>query len=95
MGTEPQETKQAVISYPAGIPQILKLSDREFANELRFLAAAKLFELGRLTAGKAARLAEMDRLTFLYELGRIGVPAINLRDEEVDAEIEASRDLFE
>jgi predicted HTH domain antitoxin len=84
-----------MVSYPAGIPQILKLSDREFAEELRFLAAAKLFELGRLTAGKAARLAEMGRLTFLYELGRIGVPAINLRDEEVEAEIQAARDLFE
>lgn len=95
MSTEPQETKQAVISYPAGIPQILKLSDREFANELRFLGAAKLFELGRLTAGKAARLAAMDRITFLYELGKIGIPAINLRDEEVDAEIQAARDLFE
>jgi predicted HTH domain antitoxin len=95
MGTGAPETKQAVISYPAGIPQILKLSEREFANEIRFLAAAKLFELGRLTSGKAARLAEMDRVTFLYELGRIGVPAINLRDEEIDAEIEASQDLFE
>jgi len=95
MSTEPRETKQAVISYPAGIPQILKLSDREFADELRFLAAAKLFELGRLTAGTAARLAEMDRLTFLYELGRVGVPAINLRDEEVEAEIQAAQDLFE
>lgn len=95
MSTESQETKQALISYPAGIPQILKLSDHEFAEELRFLAAAKLFELGRLTAGKAARLAEMDRLTFLYELGRIGVPAINLRDEEIEAEIQAARDLFE
>ena len=95
MSTELQGTKQAVISYPSGIPGILKLSDREFAVELRFLAAAKLFELGRLTAGKAARLAEMDRLIFLSELGRIGVPAINLRDEEVEAEVQAARDLFE
>ncbi|HKH43863.1 MAG TPA: UPF0175 family protein [Thermoanaerobaculia bacterium] len=95
MSAEPHGTKQAVISYPEGLPQILKLSDLEFAKELRFLAAAKLFELGRLTAGKAARLAEMDRVTFLYELGRIGVPAINLRDEEVEAEIQAARDLFE
>jgi Uncharacterised protein family (UPF0175) len=48
--------KQAVIPYPAGLPQMLKLSDSEFAGELRFLAAAKLYELGRLSSGKAARL---------------------------------------
>jgi predicted HTH domain antitoxin len=85
--------KRAEISYPAGIPQILKLSDTEFARELRFLGAAKLYELGKLSSGKAARLAEMDRVTFLHELERIGVPALNLRDEELEAEIQAAREL--
>jgi predicted HTH domain antitoxin len=86
-------TKQAMISYLAEIPPMLKLSDKEFARELRFLGAAKLYELGRLSSGKAARLAGMDRVFFLHELQRIGVPAINLRDEEVEAEIQAARDL--
>jgi predicted HTH domain antitoxin len=85
--------KRTEISYPAGIPQILKLSDAEFARELRFLGAAKLYELGKLSSGKAARLAEMDRVTFLHELERIGVSALNLRDEELEAEIQAAHEL--
>lgn len=58
---------------------MLKMSEGEFVEELLFLAAAKMYELGRLTAGKAAQLAEMKRLEFLYRLGTIGVAAINLR----------------
>lgn len=84
---------KATLTYPQGFPQMLKMSEGEFVEELRFLAAAKMYELGRLTAGKAAQLAEMKRLDFIYRLGTIGVPAINLRDEEVDAEIQAARDL--
>jgi predicted HTH domain antitoxin len=87
------ETKQAVIEYPSGLPQILKLSDSEFARELPLLAAAKLYEMGRLSSGKAARLAGMDRISFLHELARIGVPAINLRDEQIESEIQAAREL--
>jgi len=85
--------KKAVITYPQGMPQILKMSDVEFAEELRFLAAAKLYELGRLSSGKAAQLAGMARVEFLHALARIGVPAINLRDEEVEAEIQAAREM--
>lgn len=49
--------KEAVILYPEEFPQLLKMSDQEFVEEIRFLAAAKLYELGRLSSGKAARLA--------------------------------------
>jgi predicted HTH domain antitoxin len=74
---------------------MMKMSDGEFVDEVRFLAAAKLFELGRLTAGKAAQLAQMERVEFIYRLGTIGVPAINLQDEEVEAEIQAAQELAE
>jgi predicted HTH domain antitoxin len=85
--------KEAVVHYPSGVPQILKMSDAEFARELRFLAAAKLYELGRLSSGKAAQVAGMGRVEFLGSLARIGVPAINLRDEEIEDEIRAAREM--
>lgn len=85
--------KQAVISYPAGLPQTMKLSDEQFGETIGFWAAAKLYELGRLSAGKAASLAGMERLAFLARLVTVNVPAINLLDEEITAEIEAAREL--
>ena len=84
---------QAVISYPDGFAQVLRLSEDEFLAEIVFMAAAKLYELGRLSSGQAASLAGLDRVGFLARLGQIGVPAINLRDEEIDAEIAAAREL--
>lgn len=86
---------EAPITYPRGFPQMLKMSDREFVAEMRFLAAAKLYELGRLTAGKAAQLADMPRLEFLARLAGFGVPAINLRDEQIEVEIAAALELAE
>jgi predicted HTH domain antitoxin len=85
--------KSTVVTCPEGLPQLLKVSDAEFGQILAFLAAAKLYELGKLSAGKAAQLASMERLTFLEHLADVEVPAINLRDEEIEAELEAARDL--
>jgi hypothetical protein len=39
---------------------------------------SKLFELGRLSSGRAAQLCGMDRVTFLLSLHRVGVAAIDL-----------------
>ncbi len=85
--------KEATVTYPQGVPQLLKMSDAEFAGELTFLAAAKLYELGRLSSGKAAELAGMSRVEFLHALAQVGVPAINLQAEEVEAEVQAAMEL--
>ncbi len=78
------------ISIPEGLPQALKMSDEEFLREARVLLAAKLYELGKVSASVAAEIAGTDRVTFLSLLDRYGVAAINLKDEEVEHEIEAA-----
>jgi len=87
--------KEMRIPIPEGLPEALKLSEVEITSEARLLLAAKFYELGRLSAGMAAELAGLDRLAFLASLARYGVPAINLRDEEITREIEAARSVVE
>lgn len=84
---------QITLQIPDGLPQMLKLSEKDFQQEMQMLLAVKLFELGKLTSGKAAELAGVPRKIFLYELQHYGVPAINLRDEEVEYEIEAAANI--
>lgn len=44
-----------------------------FARELSLLAAVKLYELGRLSSGRAAELAGISRIEFLDALKRYRV----------------------
>lgn len=86
--------RAVTIPYPEGLPQTLKLSDSEFSDEVRFLAAAKFYELGKISSGKAAKMAGLDRISFLERLGHYKIPAINIQAEEIEKEIEAVRSLI-
>lgn len=54
--------------------------------ELRLAAAMKLYELGRLSSGAAARLAGIPRVEFLQRLGEYGVDTFRLSREELEGE---------
>jgi predicted HTH domain antitoxin len=63
-------------------------TDREaFSKELPLLAAVKLFELGRLSSGRAAQLAGVSRVELLDCLGRCGVSPLDLSEEELARDI--------
>jgi predicted HTH domain antitoxin len=85
--------KPLVIEYPEELPGLLKMTEEQFAAEVRFLAAAKLFELGRLSSGKAAAMAGLGRVAFLHKLGEYGFYAINLHAEQIDAELKVAAEL--
>ncbi len=81
--------KSLSIRYPESVLETMNVSTDDFEREARFLLAVKLFELGRLTSGQAAQLAESSRFSFLLRCSQYGVPAVQWDDEESDAEFKA------
>jgi predicted HTH domain antitoxin len=66
-------TRQIVIDVPETVLLAEKTDEQTFAHEVCMLAAVKLYELGRLSTGRAAELAGLPRVEFLLALGRYNV----------------------
>ena len=54
--------------------------------ELRLAAAIKLYEVGRLSSGAAAKLAGVPRAVFLTKLTDYGVETFRLSEEQLERE---------
>ncbi|HSN97802.1 MAG TPA: UPF0175 family protein [Candidatus Nanopelagicales bacterium] len=78
-------TRQLVIDVPEKVLLAEKTDEVSFARELRMLAAVKLYELGRLSSGRAAELAGMPRVEFLANLGRYKVFPLEAELLELEA----------
>ena len=78
---------QLVIDYPQLLPDALQQTRADFEQEAKMAMAVKLFEMKRLSSGMAAKLAGVDRVTFLLSLHRYGVAMIGLDDEDLLADL--------
>ena len=74
------------IEIPENVLLATGQSREEFIREAKMLLAAKLFELGRLSSGKAAQLCGMGRVDFLFTVSRMGIPVADLDEEEIKRE---------
>ncbi len=61
-------------------------SREEFVRDARMLLAGKLFELGRLSSGKAAEMAGMNHVDFLTAMSRQGVAVADLDEAAAERE---------
>ena len=71
------------IDLPDEIALSMKEAPVELEREIRMAAAAKLYELGKLSSGRAAQLANVTRVSFLQALGRYGVAILDLAREDL------------
>jgi predicted HTH domain antitoxin len=76
------------INVPNEVLISLKESPETISQELSILAAVKLFELGKLSSGRAAQLAGMSRVEFLNTLGQYRVSPFTLTVEELEHDID-------
>jgi predicted HTH domain antitoxin len=81
---------QVNISIPDDAMAALNLSPSEAAEEFRFAAAAKLYELGRLSSGAAASLAGVPGTVFLKRLSEYGVAALRLDEDELRQDLSSA-----
>jgi predicted HTH domain antitoxin len=76
--------ERLVLEIPEEILVSLKESPQEFSRDILMLAAVKLYELGKLSSGRAAQLAGVSRISFLQSLSRYNVPIFDLTEEELE-----------
>lgn len=75
-----------VTCSPEELLEALSDSMKGLDQKARFVIAALLFKHDVLSSGKAARLAGLDRVSFLVDLHKVGVPVIDLDEEQLESQ---------
>lgn len=75
-----------MINVPESVLQAENTDADTFARELCLLAAVKLYELGRLSSGRAAELAGMSRVEFMMNLGRYKVFPLEAELQDLESD---------
>ena len=75
------------LQIPDDMDVALNVPQDELAHALLVAAAVKLFELGKISSGKAAELAGIPKPLFLVKLAEWGVSASTLSAEDIAQDI--------
>lgn len=75
------------LPYPEDLLITSGQTPKALEKELTFVLAVKLFELNRLSLGKAAQFCKMSKPQFMFELGRLEIPVINLDEDQIADEL--------
>jgi predicted HTH domain antitoxin len=80
---------QLIFTYPDDLADSVRLTPDELGAQLRLMAALKMFELGKLSSGKAAELAGVSRGEFFDACARYRVAVFNYPPETIEDELRA------
>ena len=83
-------TRSLTIDYGDDVLLALGLTPEECREEAK-LIAVKLYEMGRLSTGAAAALADLPKPLFLTKLADYGVDTFDLSAEELQRDLSGAR----
>ena len=86
---EENGVKEITVKYPEDFELAVQTTPEELEAQIRLMAALKMFELGKISSGKAAQLAGLSRVEFFEMCGRYRVSVFNYPPEELERELQA------
>ena len=78
---------ELTLRVPDDLDLALNVEPGALSRELLFAAAVKLFELRKISSGKAAELAGLPKPLFLASLTAVGVSASTLSAQDITEDI--------
>lgn len=79
------------IPYPDDLPAAMGQSPVAFERQIKLLVAARMYELGHISSGRAAELAGVSRFEFLEALGQYRISTFNYSLADLEQEIREAR----
>ena len=81
--------RKMMLEIPAELELAVETTPEELEAQIRLMAALKMFELGKLSSGKAAELAGISRVEFFEMCGRYRAPIFSYPSEDLAAELQS------
>jgi len=79
--------REVTLYVPDDLDLALNVQPGALPRARLFAAAVKLFELGKISSGKASELAGIPKPLFLSRLADMGISASTLRSDDITEEI--------
>ena len=81
------------IKYPESLASSLKMESKQFQREIKTISLVKLYELGKISSGLAAKLLNINRVDFLELLQKYDVSYFQYGlEDELKSDVERAYD---